>query len=79
MRRPTEGELKNLRTATMLTSIAGTLVAATVIGYLIGAWLDSALKMRDPWFTVLFVVLGSAAGFVEMIRLITRAEKEQSD
>jgi len=61
----------------MLSSVAATIVAATVVGYAIGAWLDRVAKTRDPWFTALFVLLGAAAGFVEMVRVISRADKEK--
>jgi ATP synthase protein I len=67
---------KGLRSAAMLSGMGITLVAATVIGFLIGSWLDRVFRMRDPWLTVLFVLLGAAAGFLEVFRLASRAEKE---
>lgn len=77
MRRPTQNDWKGMRAAVMLSGVALTIVAATVVGYAIGAWLDRVLKTRDPWFTALFVLIGAAAGFVEMIRIIGRAEKDE--
>lgn len=77
MRRPTQNDWKGMRAAVMLSGVALTIVAATVVGYAVGAWLDRVFKTRDPWFTALFVLVGAAAGFVEMIRIISRAEKDE--
>ncbi|MGQ9525787.1 MAG: AtpZ/AtpI family protein [Armatimonadota bacterium] len=77
MRRPTQNNWKGMRAAVMLSSVAATIVAATVVGYVIGAWLDRVVQTRDPWFTALFVLIGAAAGFVEMVRVISRAEKDE--
>jgi F0F1-type ATP synthase assembly protein I len=56
------------------SSLALLLPASTVVGYLIGHWLDGALG--TTWLTILFLVLGSAAGFVQLIRQIMRDARD---
>jgi len=79
MRQPSQREWRSLRAAAMLSSAGIILVAATGIGALIGYWLDKLLRMKDPWFTVLFVLLGAAAGFVELVRMVNQAGRGNGD
>jgi len=46
------------------------LPAATVIGYAIGYYLDK--HFGTTWLQIVFLILGSVAGFVGLIRQITR-------
>jgi F0F1-type ATP synthase assembly protein I len=48
-------------------SLAFSLPAATFVGYLIGSLLDR-LFHTDFWYVV-FLLLGIAAGFVELVRV----------
>ena len=41
------------------------LVAAILLGYLLGSWLDGKLNSA-PWFLVFGVLLGSLAGFLNL-------------
>ena len=50
-----------------LSTIGISLVAATAIGLLIGYALDAWLGTR-PWLTMLFVLFGIAAGFLNLFR-----------
>jgi F0F1-type ATP synthase assembly protein I len=50
------------------------LPASTVVGLLIGAALDRWLGTK--WITLVGLLVGCAAGFVELIRAIVRASKE---
>jgi F0F1-type ATP synthase assembly protein I len=50
------------------SSLALALPASTLVGYLIGYWLDHAFGTK--WLTVLFLLLGIAAGFAQLIRRI---------
>jgi F0F1-type ATP synthase assembly protein I len=52
------------------TSLAFLLPAATVVGYSIGYLLDRALG--TSFFTVIFLLLGIAAGFVQLIRQVQK-------
>jgi ATP synthase protein I len=46
------------------------------IGYLWGHWLDGVLG-SGPWLTIVFALLGVAAGFVNAFRTAIRIGKEE--
>ena len=52
------------------TSLALLLPISTFVGYVIGHYLDKALGTH--WLTVLFLILGTVGGFIELIRQIMR-------
>ncbi|MBI5561420.1 MAG: AtpZ/AtpI family protein [Deltaproteobacteria bacterium] len=51
-----------LRGVSMLASMGITMVACTFIGLLIGIYIDRHFD-TNPWFTLIFLILGIAAGF----------------
>jgi ATP synthase protein I len=57
-----------------LMSVGFVLVAAIVLGYLLGSWADRKLGTH-PWGVVAGVVLGTAAGFLELFRTVNRSLK----
>lgn len=59
------------------TSLAFMLPASTVIGYGIGYMLDRALG--TGFLKVVFLVLGIASGFVQLIRQVTRDTRGRDD
>lgn len=48
------------------------------IGLAIGVWLDSTVG-TFPWLSLVFLVLGVAAGFLNYYRFAVRQQKEDSD
>ena len=54
-----------------LLTVGTVLVVCILLGYLLGSYLDRRLG-TSPWMTVAGVVLGSAAGFVELFRTVAR-------
>jgi len=54
-----------------LSSIGLVLAISVALGAVGGWWLDGYLG-TGPWLTVLGLVLGSAAGFYELIREVNR-------
>lgn len=46
----------------MLASMGITMVVSTFIGLIIGIYLDKFFSTK-PWFTIIFLFLGIAAGF----------------
>ena len=54
-----------------LSSVGLTLAISVAIGALGGWWLDGYLG-TGPWLTVVGLVLGSAAGFYELVREVNR-------
>jgi F0F1-type ATP synthase assembly protein I len=56
------------------SSLALMLPASTFVGYVIGSWLDK--KFATTWLTVVFIIIGSAAGFIALIRQILKDSNE---
>jgi ATP synthase protein I len=76
-RRSPMGDRKDRQWLTQLgmaSTVGITLVVATGIGYFFGSWLDSKLG-TGPYLMLLFTLLGVAAGFYEMLRLVIRLSR----
>lgn len=71
-----DGLGKHLRGAGLVSSVGIILVVCIVIGYVLGKSVDSWLG-TDPVGVAVGVLLGSAAGFVELFRLVSKAMNEQ--
>jgi F0F1-type ATP synthase assembly protein I len=56
------------------SALALLLPVSTFVGYAIGYYLDKAFGTR--WLQIVFLILGSAAGFVQLIRTIMRDSNE---
>jgi ATP synthase protein I len=61
-----------------LSSIGFALVVATVIGLVVGYWLDRWLGTA-PWLMLIGLGFGIAAGFVNLFRSVKRAERDADD
>jgi len=61
-----------------LSTVGLTLVVATVLGLAGGYYLDRWLG-TSPWLTLIGLLLGIAAGFVNLFRSIKRAERDIDD
>jgi len=61
--------------AARYSGLALTLPAATVVGWIIGALLDRWL--HTTWLYLAGLIVGSIAGFVELIRAVTSAEAKK--
>ena len=59
------------------SQLAFVLPAATFAGWVLGALVDRWL--HTTWVYLLGLGLGIVAGFVELIRTVTRTEKEEED
>ena len=57
-----EKDRKLFRMLGALSTVGNTLVVATVIGYYAGHYLDGLFN-TTPWLTLVFLLLGIAAGF----------------
>jgi F0F1-type ATP synthase assembly protein I len=58
------------------TGLAMLLPASTFMGYAIGYYLDK--HFGTTWLKVVFLILGSVAGFVTLIRQIMRDSNDDS-
>lgn len=47
------------------------LPSCLLVSYLIGSWLDTRLG-TSPWLTAVFFLLGMAAGFLQVFRMLER-------
>ena len=56
---------------TQLASVGMQLVVSTFVGYGMGRWLDCKLG-TSPALTIIFVLLGVAAGFLNVYRTATK-------
>lgn len=55
--------------------VAGEMLASLVVGVAIGWWLDRLLGTA-PWLLLLFVVLGTAAGILNVWRLVAPKDEK---
>jgi ATP synthase protein I len=69
-----DGAMKSLVQVESLIQLALMLPVATVVGWLIGVGLDKWLHQH--WIYIPGLILGAAAGFVEMFRVIVAHSKE---
>lgn len=72
-------EDKNLlKTIAMLSTLGLTLVFATMIGLAIGIYLDKKFN-TSPWLTIIFLIIGIAAGFKGLIQTVMRQAKRENN
>jgi F0F1-type ATP synthase assembly protein I len=70
-----EGKQNFLVTIARYSQLAFVLPACTVIGWLIGLALDHWLHKN--WIYLVGLIVGIAAGFVELVRTVTSQESKQ--
>jgi F0F1-type ATP synthase assembly protein I len=68
------GAVNSIVRAERLMQIAFILPAAVVVGWLAGAGLDKWLHQH--WIYLVGIILGCAAGFVQIFRLVQTNEKQ---
>ena len=67
-----------LGTIAMLSTLGLTMVIATFIGLAIGLWLDKKLN-TSPWLTIIFLLIGIAAGFNKVIQVAIKEAKKKEN
>ncbi len=70
------GNLRNLRTAALLSGIGLTLALSVGVGIGLGLLVDHFFKTRN-WGVIIGAVVGVAAGFKQLIQTVIRANEEQ--
>jgi len=68
------GAMQSLVQVESLIQLALMLPVATVVGWLLGLGLDKWLHQH--WIYIAGLILGAAAGFVEIFRVVLRQAKE---
>jgi ATP synthase protein I len=66
---------KQARQLGLLTTIPMILAAAPLVGYFLGRWIDRRFG-TEPWFTMIFLVIGLVAGVRETILILRKANKD---
>lgn len=66
---------KQLKQAVRLGSVGIELAVSTVVGWLVGHWLDGKLSTK-PWLGIAFLLLGVIAGFRSLF--LTARKQSQS-
>jgi F0F1-type ATP synthase assembly protein I len=56
------------------SSLALILPVSTFTGYLLGYWLDR--QFGTTWLRIVLLILGSAGGFIQLIRQIMRDSRD---
>lgn len=69
------GEL--LRQLAKVSVIGIEMVVSTFVGLLIGLYLDRSFD-TSPWLTIVFLVFGIAAGFMNIFREIRKLDNSKS-
>lgn len=54
-----------------LLTVGMVIVVSVILGYLLGSYLDRTLG-TSPWLVVMGVLLGTAAGFFQLFRVVSR-------
>jgi ATP synthase protein I len=65
-----KGALDELVTAESMIQLAIALPAGCVIGWLIGSWMDR--HFHQSWISIVGILLGAVAGFVQIFRTASR-------
>ncbi len=73
-----EKDRKLLRLVGVLSTVGIAMVAATVIGFYLGRWLDRFFG-TNPWLTVVFLLLGIAAGFRNLYQTARHAQQTMNE
>jgi ATP synthase protein I len=68
------------RALNLVTTLGVTMAASVFVGYYIGQYLDKRiLHDQTPWLTFVFSLLGVAAGFRGVFRLINQTLDDGED
>lgn len=54
------------------------IVSGTAVGLVMGIYFDKRLATK-PWFTLIFLIFGIIAGFLNMFRELKKIERSQND
>lgn len=58
--------------AVLFSEIGISLLVTTLVGVLVGHWIDQQLKMAIPVFVIVGFLLGAGSGTVMIYRLVSR-------
>ncbi|HLC40666.1 MAG TPA: AtpZ/AtpI family protein [Methylomirabilota bacterium] len=67
-----------VRSVGVVSTLGITLVASTLVGFVIGYYLDRWLG-TSPWLIIVFLLLGIVSGFVQIFRSLPRLDSMDRD
>jgi ATP synthase protein I len=66
-----------LRYLGVASTVGINLVISTFVGFAIGFVLDKKILNTFPWFTIIFLILGIAAGFKYLFKVVQKMENNK--
>lgn len=81
MKTPSEKERKRefARYLGVAWTVGINMVVSTSVGFAIGHWLLDRYLNTDPWFTIIFLILGIASGFIHLFRIALKTGEKSGD
>ncbi|MCX6343933.1 MAG: AtpZ/AtpI family protein [Armatimonadetes bacterium] len=73
-----EPNFKWAKSLGLITSIPLLILISVGIGLFAGIWLDGKFH-SNPWFTIILIILGLAAGLYESAKLLIDVTREDRD
>ena len=73
-----KGKLENFKDLYLVSSIGIQLVVTRFIGLAFGIYLDSKIG-TSPTFTIIFLLFGIAAGFINLFRVLKGYKNSRND
>jgi len=67
-----EAKREFFRLLGVASTVGINLVISTFIGFAIGWLLDNKVFNTSPWFTIIFLILGIAAGFKYLFKIVSK-------
>ncbi len=73
---PSPAFQRSTRAVSLAFSIGFALAGPIILGALVGYWLDTRLGTSPTW-TMVLILIGVVAGFVQLIRIANRLSREE--
>jgi len=67
-----------VRSMGVVSTLGITLVVSTLVGFVIGYYLDRWFN-TSPWFTIVFLLFGIVSGFIQIFRSLPKLDKMDRD
>lgn len=72
-----EAKSEFFRLLGVASTVGINLVISTFIGFVIGYFLLDRFLNTFPWFTIIFLILGIAAGFKYLFKIVSKMDKNK--
>lgn len=72
-----EAKSEFFRLLGVASTVGINLVISTLIGFAIGYVLDKKVFNTFPWLTIIFLILGIAAGFKYLFKIVSKMDKNK--